>query len=50
MSKKSSDTVTISKAEYSGHFRFARTRKRTDHRENLYQPSKDRKGDDDKRS
>jgi integrase len=34
----------------SGHLRFARTRKRTDHRENLYQPSKDRKGDDDKRS
>lgn len=34
----------------SGHFRFARTRKRKHHRENLYQPSKDRKGDDDKRS
>lgn len=34
----------------SGHLRFARTRKRKHHRENLYQPSKDRKGDDDKRS
>lgn len=34
----------------SGHLRFARTRKRKHYRENLYQPSKDRKGDDDKRS
>ena len=31
----------------SGHLRFARTRKRKHHRENLYQPPQDRKGGDD---